>query len=394
MGQAFKIFGTHSTKKDRNISMKKRWLICSSIFIVCLLVVTGCGKDDVHEVIYEKGLPKEDSTAFKEFMRHEFGFPDDITLRVQDSIYTMMSSQKNGIRYYTYTDKQLKNSYKPIFSTKENVSAKLSDLKQKDSLIDEGETVHDKIGQGLPDMKIVEKNAIKVKTTIGEKKIELPIPSSAKEVYLSLYTVDKENMLIGVSDYTGEETPRTYYLFLKQDLSQHQIVKEDKLHATLESGKLNDYLSVFPKVTEDGSYRKLFDKYTFEKKTNKVREIKDTDILSKDGKYVYINGAKEKENFVISDGIQQIQTVDNYLKGNEKYEAQFKVDFKQIAKEMDFNAGDARIANIQYFNENYVVLFISYHGKMIGTAGFLNVLIDLQKNKKQPTAYLVDLGID
>ncbi len=374
--------------------MKKRWFICSSIFIVCLLVITGCGKDDVQEVIYEKGLPKEDSPAFKDFMRHEFGFPDDITLRVQDSIYTMMSSQKNGIRYYTYTDKQLKNSYKPIFSTKENVSAKLSDLKQKDSLIDEGETVHDKIGQGLPDMKIVEKNAIKVKTTIGEKKIELPISSSAKEVYLSLYAVNKENMLIGVSDYTGEETPRTYYLFLKQDLSQHQIVKEDKLNATLESGKLNDYLSVFSKVTEDGSYLKLFNKDIFEKKTNKVREIKDTDILSKDGKYVYINGAKEKETNVMPEGIQQIQTVDNYLKGNEKYEAQFKIDFKQIAKEMDFNAGDARIANIQYFNKDYVVLYISYHGKTIGTAGSVNVLIDLQKNKQQPTAYLVDLGIE
>ncbi|MEC1021066.1 hypothetical protein [Bacillus paralicheniformis] len=374
--------------------MKKRWFIYSSIFFVCLLVITGCSKDDVHEVIYEKGLPKEDSPVFKEFMRNEFGFPDDITLRVQDSIYTMMSSQKNGIRYYTYTDKQLKNSYKPIFSTKENVSAKLSDLKQKDSLIDEGETVHDKIGQGLPEMKIVNKNVIKVKTTFGEKKIKLPIPSSAKEVYLSLYAVDKENMLIGVSDYTGEETPRTYYLFLKQDISQHQIVKEDKLHATLESGKLNNYLSVFPKVTEDGSYRKLFGKYIFEKKTNKVRKIKDTDILSKDGKYVYINGAKEKETNVMADGIQQIQTVDDYLKGNDKYEAQFKIDFKQIAKEMDFNAGDARIANIHYFNKDYVVLYISYHGKPIGTAGSVNVLIDLQKNKQQPTAYLVDLGIE
>ncbi|MEC0722245.1 hypothetical protein P8882_18510 [Bacillus haynesii] len=373
--------------------MTKKMFISFSV-IILLLMVTGCGKDDVQEVIYENGLPKEDSTAFKEFMRHEFGFPDDITLRVQDSIYTMMSSQKNGIRYYTYTDKQLKNSYKPIFSTKENVSAKLSDLKQKDSLIDEGETVHDKIGQGLPDMKIVEKNEIKVKTTIGEKKIELPIPSSAKEVYLSLYAVNKENMLIGVSDYTGEETPRTYYLFLKQDLSQHQIVKEDKLNATLESGKLNDYLSVFPKVTEDGSYLKLFNKDIFEKKTNKVREIKDTDILSKDGKYVYINGAKEKETNVMPDGIQQIQTVDNYLKGNEKYEVQFKIDFKQIAKEMGFNAGDARIANIHYFNKDYVVLYISYHGKTIGTAGSVNVLVDLQKNKNQPTAYLVDLGIE
>ena len=64
-----------------------------------------------------------------------------------------------------------------------------------------------------------------------------------------------------------------------------------------------------------------------------------------------------------------------YLKGNDKYEAQFKIDFKQIAKEMDFNAGDARIANIHYFNKDYVVLYISYHGKPIGTAGSVNYII-------------------
>ncbi|MEC1533810.1 hypothetical protein P9D78_18680, partial [Bacillus haynesii] len=98
--------------------------------------------------------------------------------------------------------------------------------------------------------------------------------------------------MIGIDDYTVSNEPKKYYLFLKQDFSKHQIVIKDELHTTLESGKLNDYLSVFPKVTEDGSYLKLFDKYIFEKKTNKVREIKNTDILSKDGKYVYINGAK------------------------------------------------------------------------------------------------------
>ena len=86
--------------------------------------------------------------------------------------------------------------------------------------------------------------------------------------------------------------------------------------------------------------------------------------------------------------------MDNYLKGNENYEAQFKLNFKQIAKEMDFHAGSVRIADIQYFNENYAVLRISYNGIPIGKAGSVNVLIDLQESKKQPTAYLVDLGIE
>ncbi|GIN76378.1 MULTISPECIES: hypothetical protein [Bacillus] len=374
--------------------MTKKRFVSFSV-IILLLVITGCGKGDVQEVIYKKGLPKEDSPAFGEFMRHELDLATDATLNYQDHIYTIMRSDKEGLRYYKYTDKELMDLYKPIFSAKKNPSKKLYDLAQINFL--EKRKINNELDENLPEMMLDKKNVLKVKTTSGEKQFELP-SANGKKVYLALQEINKENMLIQIRMYKklkngSLEGRQIYYLFLKRDFSKHEVVKEEELNASIESGKLKEYLSVFPKVTEDGSYHKLFDKYIFEKKANKVRKIKDTDILSKDGKYVYINGAKEKENFVISDGIQRIQTVDNYLKGNEKYEAQFKIDFKQIAKEMDFNAGDARIANVQYFNENYVVLFISYHGKMIGTAGSLNVLIDLQKNKKQPTAYLVDLGI-
>ncbi|WP_253907725.1 hypothetical protein [Bacillus sp. WMMC1349] len=232
-----------------------------------------------------------------------------------------------------------------------------------------------------------------MKTKTGEKKFELP-SAKGKKVYLSLLAINKENMLIQARIYEklkdgdlGELNE--YYLFLKQDFSKHQIVEEEKLNATIESGKLNDYLSVFPKVSKDGAYLKLFDNYILEKKTNKVRKIKDTDYLSVDGKYVYINGKKAD----ISEGVQKIQTVDNYLKGNDKYEAQFKLDFENISEEMDFKASGISIADISYFNENFVVLSLTYNGIIVGTAGSVNVLIDLQRSKKQPTAYLVDLNI-
>ncbi|MFO6496729.1 hypothetical protein ACINLD_10915 [Bacillus sp. z60-11] len=371
--------------------MMKYRLLSLSVLIVLLVVITGCGKDDYQEVVYKKGLPKENSPAFKEFMRHELDLVSDATLNYQNHTYTIMRSDVDGLRYYQYTSKELEDFYNPLFSEK-YPGAKLYDLQTTNFLTKE-KLIRNKIEHHLPEMTLDKKNVLKVKTKFGEKKYELP-SARGKKVILALEAVSKDNMKIKVVVNGKKGDGQTYYLFLKQDLSKHQLVKEEELHTTLESGKLNDYLSVFQKVTEDGSYLKLFDNYIFEKKTNKVRKIKDTDILSEDGKYVYINGAKEEENFVISDGVQQIQTVDNYLKGNEKYEAQFKIDFKQIAKEMEFNAGDARIANIHYFNKDYVVLYISYHGKTIGTAGSVNVLIDLQKNKKQPTAYLVDLGIE
>ncbi|MCY7769305.1 hypothetical protein MOC99_00905 [Bacillus haynesii] len=378
--------------------MKKKGFI-SIIFLMVLLLLTisGCGKDDVQEVIYEKGLPKEDSPAFREFMRHELDLATDATLSYENHTYTIMRSDKKGLRYYQYTDKKLEEFYISFLSAKKYPATKLYDLKTTDFLTKE-KLIHNKIERNLPEMTLDKNNVLKVKTKSREKKLEFP-SAKGKKVHLALAAVSKDSMLIQVKVYeklkNGDLGDRQiYYLFLKRDFSKHSIVKEEELNATIESGKLKEYLSVFPNVAKDGAYRKLFDKYIFDEEENKVRIIKNTDILSKDGKYVYINGAKEKETNVMPDGIQQIQTVDNYLKGNEKYEAQFKIDFKQIAKEMDFNAGDARIANIHYFNKDYVVLYISYHGKTIGTAGSVNVLVDLQKNKNQPTAYLVDLGIE
>ncbi|MCY7769304.1 hypothetical protein MOC74_02565 [Bacillus haynesii] len=376
--------------------MKKRWVICISIFIVCLLVIAGCGKDDVQEVIYEKGLPKEDSPAFKEFMRYELGLARETTLSYQDHAYTITRSTKKGIQYYKYTDKELEDFYKPFFLAKRDLSKKLYDLAQVSFL--EKRKINNELGENLPEITLNKRNVLKVKTTSGEKNFELP-SAKGKKVFKALEAINKDNMLIQVEvceilkngDYGDGQS---YYLFIKQDLSKHQLVKEDELHTTLESGKLKDYLSVFPKVTGEGAYLKLFDNYIFEKETNKVRKIKDTDILSEDGKYVYINGAKQEENFIISDGIQQIQTVDNYLKGNKKYGAQFKLDYKSISNELGFKTPGVSSASIHYFNEDYVVLNLSYHGVMVGTAGSVNVLLDLQRNKKQPTAYLVDLGIE
>ncbi|MDA1476873.1 hypothetical protein [Bacillus changyiensis] len=56
-------------KKRTFISVKKTIDKLKSIIGITLFI-TACGKDKFEEVTYKKGLP-EDSTAFKEFMRHE-----------------------------------------------------------------------------------------------------------------------------------------------------------------------------------------------------------------------------------------------------------------------------------------------------------------------------------
>ncbi|MCY7752123.1 hypothetical protein MOB25_02045 [Bacillus haynesii] len=363
--------------------MKKRWFIYLGIFIMCLLVITNCGKDD-DAFIYQKGYPKEDSPAFKEYMRIESGLAGDATLRHENHKYTVMRGGKDGLHYYQYTDKELQDSYAVIFSSDQMFYSHINNSR----FLDAKGPIRYIIGRQLPKLRLDHKNMLQVQTELGEKKIKLPIKATAdsEDIYLYLYAIDKKNMLIGVKDYTGDGDTKTYYIFLKQNLLKYQIVNKDELPATIESGKLNDYLSVFPKVAEDGSYLHLFDKYIFEKKTNLVRKISEDDYLSEDGKYVYLNGAEDKD--IMSEGVQRIQTVENYLKRNHKDEVQFNLDFEKAFDGAGLKVKKVNSAEITYFNKNYVAIQFSYDFIWYGS-GYIDMLIDLQ-DKKHPTAYLID----
>ncbi|MGG0837977.1 hypothetical protein ABE057_12490 [Bacillus paralicheniformis] len=386
--------------------MKKRWVICSSIFIVCLLVITGCGKDQNQEITYKKGFPKEDSRGLTEFMKSYLtGSTDQKILEVNDvTLFSTVNPQGQAIRYIQYTQDQLKEYYKPLFTAKKPKMTlnKLYQIERLQKLLHH--PIQHKEKYHLPAIKKLSNNQLEVKTKKNKKTLDLPKllknygVKKSDELEINLYAVNSKSFSVVIQDFSMKDRINsTIGLFITQELTniESTVITKEKLQNTLSTGKLKDYYDLFTKVDNSGRYSLFFfDDMILDKRTNQLIDIKKEDCLSEDGKYVYINGAKEKETNVMSDGIQKIQTMDDYLKGNEKYEAQFKIDFKQIAKEMDFNAGDARIANIHYFNKDYVVLYISYHGKPIGTAGSVNVLIDLQKNKQQPTAYLVDLGIE
>ncbi|MBU8737570.1 hypothetical protein [Bacillus licheniformis] len=385
--------------------IRKRFINLTAL-IVLLLVITGCGKDQNQEITFKKGFPKEDSRGLTEFMKSYLtGSTDKKILEENDvTLFSTVNHQGQAIRYFQYTQDQLKVYYKPLFTAKKPKTTlnSLYQIERLEKLLHH--PIQDKEKYHLPAIKMLSNNQLQVKTKKNKKTLDLPKllknygVKKSDELEINLYAVNSKCFSVVIQDFSMKDRINsTIGLFITQDLTniESTVITREKLQNTLSKGKLKDYYDLFTKVDKSGRYLLLFfDDMILDKRTNQLIDIKKDDYLSKDGKYVYINGAKEQETNVMPDGIQQIQTVDNYLKGNEKYEAQFKIDFKQIAKEMDFNAGDARIANIQYFNKDYVVLYISYHGKTIGTAGSVNVLIDLQKNKQQPTAYLVDLGIE
>ncbi|MFT0801891.1 hypothetical protein VSK91_09275 [Bacillus swezeyi] len=382
--------------------MVKKRLRSLSVLIVFLLVITGCGKDQYQEVTYKKGFPKEDSRGLTEFMKSYLtGSTDQKILEMNDvTLFSTVNHQGQAIRYFKYTQDQLKEYYKPMFTAK-NPKKTLNELYQIERLEKLlHHSIQDKEKYDLPSIKILSNNQLEVKTTKHKKTFDLPSllkkygVKKSDELEINLYAANSKCFALVIQDFSMKDRINsTIGLFITQNLTNIEttVITKEKLRETLSTGKLKDYYDLFTKIDKSGRYSLMFfDDMILDQKTNQLIGIKKDDYLSKNGKYVYISGTKD----TISNGVQQIQTVQNYLKGNIEYEAQFKLDFDSIAKKMNFKTSGVSHAKIQYFNEDYVVLNVLYNGKMVGTAGSVNVLIDLQKSKKQPTAYLVDLGIE
>ncbi|MDA1476874.1 hypothetical protein [Bacillus changyiensis] len=381
--------------------MFKKRLISLSLILIGSLFIAGCGKEKIEEVTYKKGFPKEDSRGLTELMKHylsEESTDQEIIRKDGIILFSTLGNQRKDIQYFKYTEDQLKQYYKPILTAQDpkDTLDKLDESNRYEKSL--YHSIKNKEKHHLPAIKIMSNNRLEVKTKRKIKVLDLPEllkkygikRSDELEIYLKAVNSKCFSLVIQNLNYEGSRN-HTIELFMTQDLKNIEttMLNIEKLQETLSKGKLKDYYGLFP-IDKSGIYVFFSNLFIVDSKTNQLKEIKNGDYLSEDGKYVYLNGDKEK----IQDGVQKIQTVDNYFKGNQKYIAQFKLDFENIAEEMDFTAGDIRMATICYFNEDYIVLNLAYYGTMgVVAAGDVNVLIDLKKNKKKQTAYLVDLGI-
>src|SRR5699024_6364258 len=120
--------------------------------------------------------------------------------------------------------------------------------------------------------------------------------------------------------------------------------------------------------------------------------IKEDDLLSRDGKYVLLNG---QDRVLPEDEEITIQKTSDYLTERDEIYTSFKVDYKKLAKELGFkSSGSASIGKVVYFTEDILVLFVNFNAPIAGKAGQSNVIIDFQEDKENPTYYLVDLDIN
>ncbi|MBA4538821.1 hypothetical protein H1Z61_17245 [Bacillus aquiflavi] len=377
--------------------MRKKAVIICMLFISSLLLI-GCG----NKVTYVKGFPTKDSPALSEFLGGEMASSSYNLLYDVNGMYVYtginLNEDDREIMFHFHDGDDLKTFYEPLFYTKD-VEKTFNNLWGNDEFTDKIEQqIANKDEFNLPTLKLEEKNQLYVKTRQKETILDLPeLMEKFKlkpddELVFNLYNVNADHFIVYLKNLNQEEKlNKSIALFIKQDLSRIVPTSTDPeaFNKTLASGELDEFHDLFSNVKSDHRFEKTFIyRFVYDRKDKQLKEIGEEDYLSEDGKYVYLNGAKGK----LEDGIQRIQKIENYLAGNDTYEAEFKISFKKIAKEAGIkSAAGVGIAKIVYFNKDYIILGLHYHAPIVGDAGSTNVIIDLQGDKKNPTAYVVDL---
>jgi len=164
------------------------------------------------------------------------------------------------------------------------------------------------------------------------------------------------------------------------------IFQDTELDIAIEQEELVPYYSLLEKVNDSLS---VIDYQVVDTKTHQLFTTKEDDIFSEDYKNVYLNGKVEPLN----EGTQKIQKIENYFSGNDESDVEFELNYDEIDEELNLESAGIRLADIVFFNENFIILNLEFAGAFTGSAGSTNVIVDLQEDKDNPTYYLVDLRL-
>ncbi|MDY0405169.1 hypothetical protein P5G51_006915 [Virgibacillus sp. 179-BFC.A HS] len=148
---------------------------------------------------------------------------------------------------------------------------------------------------------------------------------------INISHVTKEAFSVDIDNTGNDGKDDSVRIYMNKDLSHVVATSTYYKHfiKNVKSGKLDDFKGLIFHHNSNKRYLSFKDGYgSFDTKENKYFRVKETDLLSNNGKYVYIDGDEGD----LKDGVQRIQTIENYLVGNDQYEKEFKLSFKLTCK--------------------------------------------------------------
>lgn len=378
----------------------KRFFLIICICLALLLIYVYIFPIFLPKPNYVIGFPEEKSEGRTELLLHRGIYNSYIiTEKEQNEIslsHHVFDEDHQHVLYETILEDTINEHYEPIYGSKDN-GKEFSELRT--SFADQLSSNTDMaIQQGYPKVTVEREQAFTITTNSHEERFDIAdvlgeYGRHGNELFtLDVQKANKDSFFLTIS-FSSSRVEDVYHLFMSQDFSTIEVVdgEIEPFAEQIASGKLDDFSDLIFQTDINDRYvmiRGLHEIYDRENK--EIAPIHKSDLLSKDGKYVYING----DPSAFKKGKQRIQKTEDYLTGNKQYDRTFRMDFKQIAKEFGItgfpSANDPRPI---YFNENYIMYSIPYKAVYIGSAGHVNVIVDLQDPSQKPTFYLFNFGL-
>ncbi|MEC2075134.1 hypothetical protein [Metabacillus fastidiosus] len=381
--------------------VEMRYFYLCLIVMSCLLL-TSCEKGDREsKIVYIHNFPIKDSPELTEFIQNYFMKNRDIELKNRNELLIFSDGgeilDNEPLRYYQYTEDELKKYYQPLLNSDQPKEVLLTLSQDKTLERSLRRIVENEEDHGLPTITLEEGNLLKIKLMNEERVLNLPKileqygVKASDDIMVNVESITDKNLALSIQNFNVKDSSGEYLnigIFVTKNLSHIEFtnLKRENLQKFVSDGKLKSFEDVLVKSDSTGRYLNLFRSDTIiDSKENKVLNIDLKDRLSEDRKYVFINGGESN----LLDGIQKIQTVGDYFEKSDKYVAEFQLDYEKIAEKLNLQTNGPSFSTINYFNGHYIVIGINFTSKVVGTAGYTNVIIDLQKDKKVPTMYVV-----
>lgn len=384
----------------------------SRILVIILLLLAIIGSviyvvSPKESFEYENALPQQPTAHLLDFFRSKLFYDKHLISKEYDEGYIY---QEESIH-----DSQLFISY--ALSPPERVRAYYFDrLKSEEenkyayrkvNPTSYLEKIHDPIEYGLPSIHLTN-DVLTIQTTAGELTFSTISFTDVDDVdvsnvyYVSVVGVNEHSFYLKLGEDNHGEFD-DYLLFVKQDLTDYQFIKgnEETFEQFMKTDEFSLYADLFPPNDGDARYVTLdiFQQYqqqVLDVKNKTFVEIEEGDYLSEDGKYVYLSGNQPDSNNGLPEGAQYIQTFEDYMAGNDSYVTTFDLDFKAIQKAAEFGGIGTRVSDayryVVYFNEELLIIHLTYDAAIVGIAGETNVVVDFHEDKENPHIYILDLS--
>lgn len=244
----------------------------------------------------------------------------------------------------------------------------------------------------IPFLSVDDEGVLHIKTTEGEKLVELDDPISnaylldvVGDVFrLSVSTEEFDHYVYMLTmDFTTEYVLETKSLPLRYEDDTVIAKALEEFTKFYHDDRFEVFTDLYPQVEGEETYLLYNDQELYDTEQEEFIMF-DEDLLSSDGKFVYLGvGDATNTASTIDEGEQYVQSLSDYLAGNNEYVVNFTLDYSSIAKALKQYSPGSSYQEITYFNDSLIIFDLSYRALYFGKLGDIILALDFSGEKAE-----------